>query len=707
MAKVRILVVEDERIVSMDLQQRLKTMGYEVAGAAVSGEEAIAKAEALRPDMVLMDIMLDGPMDGIQAAEVVRGRFGIPLIYLTAYADSATLQRAKVTEPFGYVLKPFEERELHGHIEIALYKHRMEKRLKESEERYILATQGANDGLWDWNLDTNKIYFSPRWKTMLGYDDDEIGQHPKEWLSRLHPEDRSRVKQQLAAHIKGQASHFECEYRVLCKNGTYRWILTRGLAPQDQFGKAHRMAGSQTDITERKLYDPLTGLPNRVLFLDRIQGALDRGRGLQNNRFAVLFVNLCDFKNIVDGFGHASKDRLFTQIAERIESALQPGDTLAHLAEQSLGILLSDVRNPDDASRVATAIQDVLGRPFDVDGHALYFLSSIGIALSTTGYSSAEDLLRDAGIAMQRAKTSGRSQVELFDERMRQRVAARVQNESDLRQAIECEEFAVYYQPIVSLDKGKITGFEALVRWPHRAGLRQPADFIPLAEQTGLIIPIERFVLRRAVQQILEWDQKLKPAIPLTINVNLSPQHYARPDLVDEVKSILKETGFDPRFLKLEITESALMDDSEAVATTLAQLDELKIKLAMDDFGTGYSSLSYLHQFPIKTLKIDRRFVANLGRKNDTRNIVQTIVALGRNMGMDVTAEGVENSRQLTELQGFECSHAQGFLFSEPVDCDAAAALLSRKHSWLLETREAPLRLVSLPERDRSPRSGR
>src|SRR5215510_15230033 len=230
MNKVRLLVVEDERIVSMDLQRRLRSMGYEVVGSAVSGEEAIQKAEALHPDMVLMDVMLDGELDGIQAAEIIRKRLNIPVIYLTAYADSSTLERAKITEPFGYILKPFEERELHGHIEIALYKHRMEKKLKDSEERYVLATMGANDGLWDWDLDTQTIYYSPRWKAMLGYSDDELSQDPNEWFSRLHHEDRQRVEHQIKAHINGEARHFEAEYRILCKDGTYRWALTRGLA---------------------------------------------------------------------------------------------------------------------------------------------------------------------------------------------------------------------------------------------------------------------------------------------------------------------------------------------------------------------------------------------------------------------------------------------------------------------------------------------
>ena len=683
MDTVRMLVVEDERIVSMDLQRRLKAMGYEIAGSAVSGEEAIEKAEKLRPDMVLMDIMLDGEMDGTQAAEIIRGRFSIPVIYLTAYADTATLERAKITEPFGYILKPFEERELHGHIEIALYKARMEKKLKDSEERYVLATMGANDGLWDWDLKTQTIYFSPRWKSMLGYSDSEIGQHPREWFSRLHPEDRPRVKQQIAAHITGKAQHFESEYRILCKDGSYRWALTRGLALVDNNGKAQRIAGSQTDITERKLYEPLTGLPNRILFSDRIQSTLDRGRSVDSSRFAVLSIKIVDFKEVANGH-NGDRDELFLQIAQRAKEALRDGDTLALIGEETLGALIMDIRDPSEANSLASRVLEGLNRPFFVDVQRVYFQISIGIAWSG-GYFSSEDILRDAATAMSRASTSGRSGIELFDEKMRQHVAVRVQKESDLRRAIEREEFQVYYQPIISLDSGKLAGFEALVRWAHRDGLRLPADFIPLAEDTGLIIPIERFVLQHAIKQMREWSSKLKLGPEITMSVNLSPQHYSEPDLVDEVQQILTSTGFDPQMLKLEITESALMRDTEAVSRTLSQLDELNIKLAMDDFGTGYSSLSALHQFPIQTLKIDRCFVSNLGRRTESRKIVQAIVALGKNLGMDVTAEGVENQRQIVELQAFDCSHAQGFLFSKPMNRDQVGQLLAKRQQWFTE----------------------
>lgn len=682
MDTVRMLVVEDERIVSMDLQRRLKAMGYEIAGSAVSGEEAIEKAEALRPDMVLMDIMLDGELDGTQAAEIIRARFSIPVIYLTAYADSATLERAKITEPFGYILKPFEERELHGHIEIALYKARMEKKLKDSEERYVLATMGANDGLWDWDLKTHTIYFSPRWKSMLGYDDFEIGHHPREWFSRLHPEDRPRVKQQVAAHITGKAKNFESEYRILCKDGTYKWALTRGLALVDASGKAQRIAGSQTDITERKLYEPLTGLPNRILFADRIQSRLERER----SGFAVLSIKIADFKDVADGL-NGDREDLFLEVAQRIKSALRDGDTLAHIGEETLGALLVDVRDPSEANALAARVMESMNRPFCVDVQRVYFQSCIGIACSG-GYFNSEELLRDATTAMSRACLSGRSQIELFDEKMRQRVAVRVQKESDLRRAIEREEFQVYYQPIVSLDSGKLAGFEALVRWAHRDGLRLPGDFIPLAEDTGLIIPIERFVLSNAIKQMREWSSRLKLGSGITMSVNLSPQHYSEPGLVEEIKRLLKTTGFDPGLLKLEITESALMRDTEVVSATLAQLDELNIKLAMDDFGTGYSSLSALHQFPIKTLKIDRCFVSNLGRRSESRKIVQAIVALGKNLGMDVTAEGVENQRQIVELQAFDCSHAQGFLFSKPMSREEAGHLLMQRERWFTENGE-------------------
>jgi EAL domain-containing protein (putative c-di-GMP-specific phosphodiesterase class I) len=386
--------------------------------------------------------------------------------------------------------------------------------------------------------------------------------------------------------------------------------------------------------------------------------------------------------------GSALKDELMIGIARRLSDMLQPGDTVASLTEENFGVLLGEIRNPTDATNFASAVLNRLAEPFHVSTGELYLTSSIGIALSSTG-GSAEELLRDANTAMHRARSSGKSQFEIFDERMRASVAIRMQREADLRRALDHEEFLVHYQPIVSLNDGRITGFEALVRWRHRDGLVSPSEFIPLAEQTGLIIPIEKYVLRQAMQQIREWDHKIRLHSPFTISVNLSAQHYSEPDLVDEIVRLLKATGCDSRSLKLEITETALMDNTHVVSSTLARLNDLKIQLAMDDFGTGHSSLSYLHQFPIKTLKIDRSFVSNLGLKSETRKIVQTIVALGNNLGMDVTAEGVENAYQIAELQAFDCSHAQGFAFSKPLTHEAAGALLERETPWLQKAKQA------------------
>lgn len=677
MAGARILVVEDERIVSMDIQTRLRSLGYEVVGSATSGGEAITKAGELRPNLVLMDIMLDGNMDGIEAAEVIREHFGLPVIYLTAYADPATLQRAKVTEPFAYILKPFEERELHGHIEIALYKHGMEQRLKESEERYVLATEGANDGIWDWDLRTQRIYFSPRWKAMLGYGESDIEEDPKEWFSRLHTADKAMVKQKLASHLDGQELQFECEYRILCKDGSYRWMFTRGMALRTPSGKAYRIAGSQTDVTERKVYDPITALPNRTLFLDRVENAIQRGQRDGESRFAVLVLNLDDFGVDVDGLG-ASRDAVLTLISRRFQQVSSYGDTVARLEEDGFGIVLADIDGAQDAARIAGAIHEALATPVEVNGQELYPRASIGIALGASGYSSAEEAVRDATTAMHRARLSGTSRSEIFDEEMRLRVADRIRWEADLRRAIEREELLVYFQPIVRLSDASIVGFEALVRWQHPDGLLLPKDFVPLAEQTELIVPVEHFVMRQSVAQMCRWRDQFPERMPLTMSINLSAIHYAREGLVEYVQDLLNEGTLDSDCLKLEITETALIDNNDTVRQTLSRLDGLGVKLVMDDFGTGYSSLGYLHEFPIQSLKIDQSFVSELGVRRNSTKIVQSILDLGRSLELDVTAEGIETSEQIAYLKKLGCTFGQGYAFAKPMSGEDAAGVLSR-----------------------------
>ena len=564
--------------------------------------------------------------------------------------------------------------------------------LQKSEERYALAVQGANDGLWDWDLTANQVYYAPRWKKMLGYSDAEIGNSPDEWLNRVHPEDLARLKAEMATHVLGYTPHFQHEHRMKHKDGSWRWMLSRGLAVRDEAGRATRMAGSQTDISERKraeeelaihaFYDALTRLPNRTLFMDRLGQAIKRARRRKNYNFGVLFLDLDRFKGVNDSLGHGVGDQLLVAIARRLEKCIRPGDTVARLGGDEFTILLDEIRGNDDAVYVADRIQKELSAPFELGGQEVFTTVSIGIA-SGAAYEKPEDILRDSDTAMYRAKEMGRARYEVFDTELHARAVARLQLETDLRRALERQEFRVHYQPIVSLRLKRIAGFEALVRWQHpQKGLVAPGDFLPLAEETGMVIPIDLWVLREACQQTRRWQDKFRLDPPIRISVNLSSKQFLQQGLVEQVREVLQSTALDPSSLTLEITESAIMEASDIAGATLDRLKALDIQLYMDDFGTGYSSLSYLHRLPIDTLKIDRSFVHNLGMDGENSVIVHTIVTLARVLGMEVIAEGIETGEQLAQLRALKCDHGQGFFFARPLTVADAEALFARRPVW-------------------------
>ena len=564
--------------------------------------------------------------------------------------------------------------------------------LQKSEERYALAVQGANDGLWDWDLIADQIYYAPRWKAMLGYGDSEIGSSPEEWMSRIHPDDLARVKAEISRHVLGGSPHFQQEYRMKHRDGSWRWVLSRGLAVRDETGRATRMAGSQTDITERKraeeqlavraFFDALTGLPNRALFLDRLGQAVKRARRRPQYNFAVLFLDLDRFKGVNDSLGHLAGDQLLVAIARRLERCVRPGDTVARLGGDEFTVLLDDIRSTDDAVYAADRIQKELSSPFQVGGQEVFTTVSIGIA-SGASYEKAEDILRDADTAMYRAKEMGRARYEVFDTRLHARAVARLQLETDLRRALERNEFRVHYQPIVSLRLDRVVGFEALVRWMHpQRGLLAPGEFLPVAEETGLILSIDLWVLREACRQTRLWQERYPLDPPLRVSVNLSSKQFLQQELLPRVREILRETGLDPATLTLEITESAIMEDIRQVRTLIDQLKDLKIQLYLDDFGTGYSSLSYLNRFPIDTLKIHHSFVGRLGLGDPQGELVKTIAALARNLNMEVIAEGVETPQQLEHLRRIRCEQVQGFLFAKPLEPLEAEAILKRGGRW-------------------------
>ncbi len=577
---------------------------------------------------------------------------------------------------------------------------RAEEALRESEERYALAVRGANDGLYDWNLRTNEVYFSPRWKSMLGYAEDEIGNAPDNWFNLIHPEDLDQVKANLETHLKAQSEHFESEHRTRHKDNTYLWMLCRAVAVRDENDGPTRIAGSQTDVTERKraeeqlahdaFHDSLTQLPNRALFLDRLEQAIRHAKRYPHYQFAVLFLDLDRFKVVNDSLGHAVGDQLLHAFARTLEACLREdagvdreADTIARFGSDEFVVLLNDITDISDAIRVADRIKTVLEIPFRIGDHEVFTSASTGIALSATGYEQPGEFLRNADTAMYRAKAKGKARHEVFDIAMHTQAVARLQVETDLRNALERQELVAYYQPIVDLEKGTIHAFEALVRWRHpERGLVSPAEFIPIAEETGLIIPIGHRVLVNACRQVRAWHDQIPTASTVLVSVNLSTKQFQQADLVESVAGVLTETGLEPSFLKLEITESAIMENVEEVNNTLIRLRDMGIMLSLDDFGTGYCSLSYLHRFPMSVLKIDQSFVKDLHLKIENWQIVHTIAILAKNLEMDVIAEGIETKEQLDKLKELHCQYGQGYYFSKPLPPEEATELLTQNASW-------------------------
>ena len=687
MSKASILIVEDESIIALDIRTNLESKGYQVAGQSDRGEDAIKKAGELHPDLILMDINLKGEIDGIVAATQIRIQYDLPVIFLTAFADQSTLERARQAQPYGYILKPFEERELAIAIEMALYKHSMEKKLRESEERYDLAARGANDGLWDWNLKKNEIYYSLRWKTMLGFKEEQISDSPDEWLKRIHPEDQRRVREYLISHINGNTAHFEHEYRIQHANGSYVWILTRGLAVSDTQGNAYRIAGSQTDLTARKLveerlaygalHDGLTGLPNRELFMDRLKQRMELTKRHPDNLFAVLFMDIDRFKVVNDSLGHSVGDQLLISTARRLHLCLRPEDTVSRLSGDEFAVLLNEVQDVSDAIRVAERFQARIRETTVLAAVNRSTTVSIGIIMFEDKYTQPQDMLRDADTAMYRAKALGGGRYQVFDTTMHAQALTLLQLEADMKRAVKNQEWAVYYQPIISVASGKVSGVEALVRWMHpERGIISPLDFIPQAEDIGLIIPIGEFVLRTACLQTKVWRDSGFPN--LWVSVNLSGRQFQDQHLVHKIRQILDETGLPSNGLRLEVTESVAMQDITYGIRVLKELKKIGVHVSLDDFGNGYSSLSYLKQFSLNVLKIDQSFIQDILVNKNSEAITMAIIAMARSLGLEVVAEGVEKEEQLAFLKSKFCDEVQGFLFSMPLPVEELTRFLHK-----------------------------
>ncbi len=548
---------------------------------------------------------------------------------------------------------------------------------------------GARDGLWDWDVANDALRLSPRWKSLLGYASDEVQDRPEEWFRRVHPRDLDELKRAIDAHLNGRSDELETEFRMLHKDGSWRWILCRG----QRHAKQALLAGSVTDVTSLKaaenqvlleaFHDPLTGLPNKRLFQDRLSLALARRRQRAAQPLAVLYLDLDRFHTVNDSLGVDAGDDLLVEIKGRLTELLRLGDTLGRLGGDKFAVLLDGVGGPREAMHFADDLVAALKRPLVIAGLEVFASASIGIALSKDGKERPEDLLKDAITAMHRAKEDGATPFELFDPQMNSNAKERLQLEADLHHAIERGEFLLHYQPVIALASGDLAGFEALVRWQHPTrGMIRPDHFIPIAEETGLIAPLGSWVLEESCRQMREWKDRFQAARDISIAVNLSARQFENPALVDEIVQCLETAGLEPDSLDLEMTESVVMARTRENAATLQALRDLGIKLLIDDFGTGYSSLASLQSFPLDSLKIDRSFVMGMEFEDGKAEIVRTVLALAKALELEVVAEGIETAESLAILRDLECEHGQGYYFSAPVDGDAAAAWIENPPSF-------------------------
>ncbi len=558
-------------------------------------------------------------------------------------------------------------------------------RLRVSQERYALAVAGANDGIWDRDFAAGVVHFSPRWKAMVGCEEHEIGDSPEEWLTRVHAGDVERLQHAFDAHLRGDAPHFESEHRMLCSDGSYRWFLTRGVAVRDRNGEPTRMAGSMSDITDRKqaeellrqraLHDALTGLPNRTLFLDRLAFSLARSTREFDHRCAVLFLDLDRFKRINDSFSHAVGDELLVALGRRLSAILRPSDTIARggpdgfiarLGGDEFTILLENLDSPDRAEHVADRIQAALQKSFRVGDRELFVSGSIGIAISKPG-STALELMRNADIAMYDAKRQGAARSSVFTDEMHASVLDQIELESELRSMIQTRRLRVFYQPVIDLGSGEIAGFEALARWPEGLAEVPPTRFIAIAEDAGLIADLGRLVLDESCARLADWRRRGIVAGDVTMSVNVSGRQFDdAPRLVADVRAALAASDLPPSCLRLELTESTVISRPEDARVALDELALLGVRAEIDDFGTGFASLTVLQSFPGDTLKIDRSFIGAMHEDDSQQAIVRGIVALAHNLGKHVVAEGIEHRAQVELLRSIGCGYGQGYLFAEP-----------------------------------------
>ncbi len=658
-----------------------------------AADEMLAIELLNRPDKAFHAVVVELDRDRRMWTRLVRDRRlpSIPLIVVDhrGGAEERTLRRSQLLKEgaAGYVRRAeLSGAMLEALIFAALERAQMRQALSEVQERFALAVRGANDGVWEWILETGEMHFPRRWRELLGYGVDDLTNSVNEWFDRVHPDDVVALKEDIDAHLSGDSPYHENEHRIQASDGTYRWVISRAVA-QRQSGRPVRMAGSITDTSDYRLreekireesrQDPLTGLPRREPFMEELGRAVRLATTDETYCFTVLMVDVDRFRWLADSIGHQAADGMLSILARRLVACVRPGDTVSRFGGDKFAVLLENLNDVDTATDIANRIRMSVHEPFDVEGQTVYTTVSIGLTTSDREYADVDEVISDVAAAANKAKERGQDRHEVFDTKMRIDALTTLRLEVALRQAVEREEFELHYQPIVDLQTGGLVGFEALTRWRHpRRGIVSPAEFIPVAEQTGLIIPIGRWAIHTALEQLGRWQSTLipgrspegkGPAGPLSMSVNLSGRQIADPRLLDEIRVAMEDNAIAPDTFRLELTESVLMDNSESVSRTLASLRSNGVRIWVDDFGTGYSSLSYLHRFEFDGLKIDKSFVDALDGSQQGSAMIRTILSLASNLGVEVIAEGIEYTVQADQLLELGCVRGQGYLFSRPI----------------------------------------
>jgi diguanylate cyclase (GGDEF)-like protein/PAS domain S-box-containing protein len=690
MTKARILIVEDEIVVAQDIQSTLIQLGYEVSTLVSSGEAALACLDDVKPDLVLMDIHLAGEMDGITTAKHIRQRMLVPVVYLTAYSDEDTLRRANVTEPYGYILKPFEDRELTIAIDIAIYRHDVEQKLRQMERWLASTLKSIGDAVLTTDLDGKITFINNIAEILTGWDKAEVlGRRFDEALKLVDSKTHAPLADLVLRVIREDiVMDMDAHILLVTRDGSERPVDESAAPIRDNMGTVigvvvvFRDIGAQKQMEEQLRYaathDALTGLPNRAYLIERLSHLFEYHRRYPNHKFAVLLLDLDRFKIINDSLGHQAGDQVLIVVAKRLEEQMRAPDTIARLGGDEFVVLLDGFAHARDAVLVAERIQDDLKKPITLGAHEVFTGVSIGIVLNEGTYRQPDEILRDADAALYRAKATGKGRNVVFNADLHEQAMASLHLENDLRRAVARKEFLFYYQPIISLTTGRVSGLEALLRWQHpERGLLLPNEFLQLAEEAGFLIEIGGWLLQEACQQALAWQKLSEVDQPVTVSVNMSRRQFGQPNLVEQVAFILSETGIHPNSLCLEITEGVFAEQ-EATSQTLLRLHDLGVQLHMDDFGTGYSSLSVLHHTPIDILKINRAFVRHLnGKGQEESSIVRAILLLARELKMDVIAEGIETEEQAAYLKVLDCPYGQGYLFSKPLRANEVAEFLS------------------------------